>query len=209
MTIPIYIDDNISYPPFTLEKCEDFATYTDSVNKRIEQHFGNRYALAYNEVMGEKEVEIINPETGETETVTIPYPVVNPNYEEEQLAKAKEAKYNEALTKANEYQQEGFVEYKNCVFEMSDSNRKNLSDTEEALKLMGETETTWLDKDDNYIVLTVEDIQYIRLNLILAAIQQLWIVKYPSYKEAIANAETVEEVEAIVIDYTEEEDERN
>ena len=130
--------------------------------------------------------------------------VLNPNYDTERLAKAKQNKYNEALTKANEYQQEGFVEYKNCVFEMSDSNRKNLSDTEEALKLMGETETTWLDKDDNYIVLTVEDIQYIRLNLILATIQQLWIVKYPSYKEAIANAETVEEVEAIVIDYTSE-----
>lgn len=131
--------------------------------------------------------------------------ILNPEYGAEQLAKAKQNKYNEALTKANEYQQEGFVEYKNCVFEMSDSNRKNLSDTEEALKLMGETETTWLDKDDNYIVLTVEDIQYIRLNLILATIQQLWIVKYPSYKEAIANAETVEEVEAIVIDYTTQE----
>lgn len=124
-----------------------------------------------------------------------------PEYIAKHLAEAKEAKYKEALQKANEYQQNGSVEYKNCVFEMSDSNRKNLSDTEEALKLMGETETTWLDKDDNYIVLTIEDIQYIRLNLILATIQQLWIVKYPHYKQLIEQAETIEEVEAIVIDY--------
>lgn len=125
--------------------------------------------------------------------------------DEEKLNEAKQAKYNEALQKANEYQQNGSVEHKNCVFEMSDSNRKNLSDTEEALKLMGEVETTWLDKDDNYVTLTVEDIQYIRLNLILAAIQQLWIVKYPRYKELIATAQTVEEVEAIEINYYSEE----
>jgi hypothetical protein len=135
--------------------------------------------------------------------------VLNPNYDAEQLEKAKEIKCEEALQKANDYQQNGSVEYKNCVFEMSDSNRKNLSDTEEALKLMGETETTWLDKDDNYVVLTIEDIQYIRLNLILAAIQQLWIVKYPYYKQLIEEAETIEEVKAIVIDYIEEEEDEN
>lgn len=121
--------------------------------------------------------------------------------DEELLEQAKKTKYDEALQKANDYQQNGTVEHKNCVFEMSDSNRKNLSDTEEALKLQGIEETTWLDKDDNYVVLTIEDIQYIRLNLILAEIQKLWIIKYPTYKELIAEAETVEEVNAINIDY--------
>ena len=124
--------------------------------------------------------------------------------DKELLEQAKQKKYDEALQKANDYQQNGTVEHKNCVFEMSDSNRKNLSDTEEALKLQGIEETTWLDKDDNYVVLTIEDIQYIRLNLILAEIQKLWIIKYPTYKELIAEAETVEEVNAIVIDYTQE-----
>ena len=122
-------------------------------------------------------------------------------YIAEKLAEAKEAKIAEALEKANFYQQNGVVEHKNCVFEMSDSNRKNLSDTEEALKLQGIEETTWLDKDDNYVTLTVDDIQYIRLNLILAAIQKLWIVDYPQYKELIEAAETIEEVEAIEIVY--------
>lgn len=131
------------------------------------------------------------------------YILYNGSYvtEEEILPDVKQVKYDEALQKANDYQQNGTVEHKNCVFEMSDSNRKNLSDTEEALKLQGIEETTWLDKDDNYVVLTIEDIQYIRLNLILAEIQKLWIIKYPTYKELIAEAETVEEVNAINIDY--------
>ena len=51
-----------------------------------------------------------------------------------------------------------------------------VSDTEEALKLMGEESTEWLDKEDNLVELTVTDIQYIRLNLILASIRELWIV---------------------------------
>lgn len=102
MTIPIYIDDNILYPPFTIEKCEAFARYADSVEKRIEQHFGNRYALAYNEIIGEKEVEIINPETGEPETITIPYPVVNPNYEEEQ-AEARENNFKSQFFKVENF----------------------------------------------------------------------------------------------------------
>ena len=128
-----------------------------------------------------------------------------PEYIAKHLQEAKQAKYTEALEKAYEYQQNGTVEHKNCIFEMSDSNRKNLSDTEEALKLQGIEETTWLDKDDNYVTLTVDDIQYIRLNLILAAIQKLWIENYPAYKQQIAEAKTIEEVEAIVIDYGENE----
>lgn len=122
--------------------------------------------------------------------------------DEEKLKEAKENKYNECLEKAYLYQQNGTVEYKNCEFEMSDSNRKNLSDTEEALKLMGQTSTIWNDKDDNLVELTIDDIQYIRLNLILATIQKLWIEKYPTYKQQIEDAQTVDEVEGIIIDYT-------
>ena len=128
--------------------------------------------------------------------------VVNPEYEEEHLSQLKTNKYEEALKKAYDYQENGTVEYKNCVFEMSESNRNNLRDTIEALTLVGETSTTWNDKNDELVELAIEDIQYIRLNLILGEIQKLWIVKYPYYKSLIEAAKTVEEVEAIVIDYT-------
>ena len=120
---------------------------------------------------------------------------------EEKLQIAKENKYDEALEKAYDYEQNGTVEYKNCIFEMSITNRNNLRDTVEALTVLGETETTWNDKNDELVTLTIEDIQYIRLNLILGAIQKLWIVDYPQYKQAIEEAETVEEVEAIEINY--------
>lgn len=168
------------------------------------------YALEPDEIMTYQEVEIEVPDeiedeeteiTTHTETVTIFAPSVDPYYPENQLRKAKEVKYKEALSKAYDYQQNGIVEYKNCEFEMSDSNRKNLSDTEEALRLLGEESTEWLDKEDNLIELTVSDIQYIRLNLILAAIKELWIVKYPAYKAQIEEAETTEEVNAIEINY--------
>ena len=125
-----------------------------------------------------------------------------PHYtEEEKLQIAKENKYSEALDKAYNFEQNGSVEYKNCVFEMSLSNRNNLDNTQEALEKSGQTETTWNDKNDELITLTVDDIQYIRLNLILGRIQQLWISDYPSYKQQIEQATTVKEVEAIEIVY--------
>lgn len=127
--------------------------------------------------------------------------VVNPEYEEIKLNEAKQAKYNEALSKAYDYEENGTVEYKNCVFEMSKSNRDNLRDTVDALVATGQTQTTWNDKNDELVILTLEDIQYIRLNLILGNIQKLWITDYPSYLEQINNAATIEEVEAIEINY--------
>ena len=127
--------------------------------------------------------------------------VVNPEYETIKLNEAKQAKYDEALSKAYEYEENGTVEYKNCVFEMSKSNRDNLRDTVDALVATGQTETTWNDKNDELVILTLEDIQHIRLNLILGNIQKLWITDYPNYLEQIDNAETVKEVEAIIIDY--------
>ena len=125
-----------------------------------------------------------------------------PHYtEEEKLAIAKENKSNEALTLAYDFEQNGTVEHKNCVFEMSLSNRNNLDNTQEALEKTGQTQTEWLDKNDELVILTVEDIQYIRLNLILGRIQKLWIEDYPSYIKQINQAETVEEVNAIKIVY--------
>lgn len=130
--------------------------------------------------------------------------ILDPELDAKKLAKAKEEKTAEALELAYDYQQNGTVEYKNCVFEMGKENRDNLRDTAEALDLIGQASTTWNDKDDNFVELTIEDIQHIRLNLILGEIQKIWIVKYPAYLSQIEQSATVEEVENIVIDYSEE-----
>lgn len=125
-----------------------------------------------------------------------------PHYtEQEKFENAKRAKKDEALSKAYDFEENGTVEYKDCVFEMSLKNRDNLRDTVEALTKIGKSETTWNDKNDNLVLLTLEDIQYIRLNLILGRIQRLWITQYPDYLKAIEEAKTVEEVEAIDINY--------
>lgn len=188
----------------------EVSDYDEEGNPIIIEYEDTEVVIDYDEdgnPVGSHEITVIkHKQQTHTETVTVKKLIPNPNWDEEQLAEAKRAKYEEALIKAYDYQQNGTVEHKNCIFEMFDSNRKNLSDTEEALKLQGIDETTWLDKDDNLITLTVDDIQYIRLNLILAEIQKLWIVKYPAYKTAIAEATTVDEVNAIVIDYSSEEE---
>lgn len=145
-------------------------------------------------------IEYQENETNITEVIV--YDETQMEADERELKTAKEAKYNEALSKAYDYEENGTVEHKNCVFEMSLKNRDNLRDTVEALTTTGQTETTWNDKNDNLVILTLEDIQYIRLNLILGRIQKLWITQYPEYLTAIEEATTVEEVEAIEIDYT-------
>lgn len=121
--------------------------------------------------------------------------------EKDLLEQAKREKKDEALSKAYDFEENGTVEHKNCIFEMSLKNRDNLRDTVEALTAIGQSETTWNDKNDNLVVLTLEDIQYIRLNLILGRIQRLWITQYPEYLTAIEQATTVEEVENIEVNY--------
>lgn len=127
------------------------------------------------------------------------------SYEEYQMHILRKSKLDEALAKAYDFEQNGTVEYKNCVFEMSLSNRHNLDNTQEALEKSGETETPWNDKNDELVTLTLEDVQYIRLNLILGRIKKLWITDYPRYKNQILNAKTVKELKAIEIDYNRKE----
>lgn len=129
---------------------------------------------------------------------------VNPQIVKEIFDNAKEDKKAEALKKAYDYEENGTVEYKNCVFEMSKSNRGNLRDTVDALKASGQTQTEWNDKNDKMVTLTIDDIEYIRLQLIMGNIQKLWIEDYPAYLEQIANAKTLDELNAIVIDYTQD-----
>lgn len=122
---------------------------------------------------------------------------------EKTLDELKSIKLAECLSKAFEYEKNGTVEYKNCVFEMSESNRINLRDTVEALTLQNKTSTYWNDKNDNLVELTIEELQTIRLELILGVIQDLWINKYPTKKSEINNAQTLEELNAININYGE------
>ena len=59
----------------------------------------------------------------------------------------------------------------------------------------------WNTKENENVQLNATQLSVITEGL--GAIQsEVWTVKFPAYNEAIANALTIEDVEAIVIDYT-------
>lgn len=197
-----YISENqIIFPPKNLIKENGETIINFDLNEDALKEYGYKL-FEPAEKDPELEYSITYNETNKKITeIATPLPIQTP---EEKFIETKQLKIQEALQKAQDYEQNGTVEYKNCVFEMSISNRTNLKDTEEALIALGETSTQWNDKNDEIVELTLSDIQYIRLNLILARIKRLWIEQYPSYKQEIENAETLEQLESININYTEE-----
>lgn len=132
--------------------------------------------------------------------------VLNPNYDEEQLELAKQAKYQEANLKAFEYLESG-----NAVFTYEEGKSIEATDGNIAKLglylvkfLMQEDYTStieWNTKENENVQLNAEQLGVITEGL--GYIQsQVWTVKFPAYNLAISEAETIEEVNAIEIDYT-------
>ena len=121
---------------------------------------------------------------------------------EEKLEQAKEAKYNEALQGAKDYiDNEAVYQFdENNSIEATDGNIGKMTANAVGLA-QGAIETvTWTSKEDNVLILNAEDVARILLGL--GAVQAaIWNVKFVAYKNEIEQAETIEEVEAIVIDY--------
>lgn len=90
----------IKKPITDKEKADFIVEYNHNQGLKIEDTEMFLFALEPDEIMGEKEIEIevVDPETGEThtETITVPYPVKDPDYEEKQAE--KERKRLDALT---------------------------------------------------------------------------------------------------------------
>lgn len=129
--------------------------------------------------------------------------VLNPDYPEIALQEAKEAKYNEALVGAKD-----FIE-NDAVYQFDENNSIEATDgnigkmTAYALGFQTGTidKVYWTSKEDNVLELNAEDV--LRILTGLGTIQSIvWNIKFVSYKNAIEEATTIEEVEAIVIDYT-------
>lgn len=129
--------------------------------------------------------------------------VINPNYEEEQLIQAKQNKYIEAKEKAYIYLESGEALYEfeeNKHIEATDGNIGKF--TAYALGFMaGSTSSVvWCTKEDETVLLNAEQVTDILQGL--GAVQaQVWIVKFTDYINEINAATTVEEVEAIEINY--------
>ena len=137
--------------------------------------------------------------------------VLNPNYDAEQLARAKQAKYDEANNGAVAYLEGGgalfpFVQDENIYhIEATDGNIAKIGLKATALLIAQDLETTfpWNTKEDINIQINALEGKAIAEGL--GTIQdEVWTIKFPHYVALINAAETVEEVNAIEIDYSAE-----
>ena len=131
--------------------------------------------------------------------------VLNPEYPEIELQEAKEAKYNEANDKANLFlNTEALYELtEDFHVEATKENMNTLTSAASAIEKGFIEFQTWTSKEDNVLNLTEEQCMQIAFGI--GAIQgDVWCRQYIAYKNAIEQAQTVEEVNNIVIDYSEE-----
>jgi len=118
----------------------------------------------------------------------------------EYLAIVKGRKQNENTYKAQGAIENGFVVYKDAQFETNAQTVGDMTATRDLMKEKGIASWQWLSKDDQTITLTVED--FVDLGVLIATFKnQVWNVKYLGFKTQIQNAQTVAEVNAIVINY--------
>lgn len=128
--------------------------------------------------------------------------IINPNYEEQKLFAAKEKKYQEALNGANDFiNNEACFQFdENNSIEATDGNIAKFTAYAVGFSTGQLQQVYWTSKEDNVIVLNAEDVQNILFGL--GSIQgDVWNVQFVAYKTAIDEAQTVAEVERIVINY--------
>lgn len=126
---------------------------------------------------------------------------------DELLKEAKDAKYQEANTGARAYLESG-----EALFELTPS--QHIEATDGNIGKLGayamsfltglikpDDVVYWNTKEDETIALTQEQLSTVLMGL--GAVQaQVWNERFPAYKAQIEACETVEEVEAIEIDYS-------
>lgn len=127
--------------------------------------------------------------------------------EEEKLQQAKQAKYTEANTGARAYLESGEALFEleaDKHIEATDGNIGKLSAYALSFitgTLQSEDVIYWNTKEDETIALTQE-----QLSTVLQGIGQVqaevWNIKFPAYLARLEAAQTVEDVDAIVIDYS-------
>lgn len=119
---------------------------------------------------------------------------------EELLVDRKAAKQQANTEKAKLAVENGHVVFKNAEFE---TNAQTVGDLTATMLLMqaGGLETyMWLSRDDQAVALTVEDFGTLG-GLIAEYKNTIWQEKYINYKAQIEQAQSVEAVNAIVLDY--------
>lgn len=137
-------------------------------------------------------------------------PIVNfefadtPEYTEEQLNIAKTDKYNEINNGARTYLESGealFEIEEGKHIEATDGNIAKLSAYALSFMTGVQSEVYWNTKEDETIALTQEQLTQALIGL--GEVQAtVWNVKFPYYLKLLENATTVEEINAINVDYS-------
>lgn len=149
------------------------------------------FALEADEIMGEKEIEI------EGETITIPYPVKNPDYPAIELAQAKALKIAENDTARDTALYQGVV-YKNVLFDSDTDQKINLL---AIVSTMDDEQTlVWYGKDNQPLTCSKEDL--INIGGLITQLHSFCWNKNAEIKAAIAKAKTLTALNKITIDYT-------
>lgn len=123
--------------------------------------------------------------------------------ETEVLQVLKVSKHEENTRLAKLAVENGHVVFKGAEFETNAQTVGDLTATMLLMQSSGIETYSWLSKDDRVVALTVEDFGTLG-GLIAEYKNIIWQEKYIAYKAAIEQAETIEAVNAIDIDYTAE-----
>ena len=131
------------------------------------------------------------------------YVLKDAEYIAKQLQLAKQSKYQEANSKANDYLQSGEALFEfepDKHIEATDGNIAKMNAYLTGLQAGAFKEVTWVSKEDEILTLNTEDVTTILLGL--GQVQaDIWSNQFLAYKNAIDEATTVEEVNAIEISY--------
>lgn len=180
---------------YKLEKpCDDISRdafimkYGGCLTMKIHETDEIIYALEPNEIIKDGEV------------------IINPEWDSIQLNNRKAERIAENDTKANEYRysQEFTVtiQDKECLFDTKKETQNDLNTATNFCLATGRTYDNWVTNNGIKLSLTLEDINIIFAKFKSEAdVYSLWA----EYKEAIEQAETIEDLEAIVIDYNRKE----
>lgn len=127
--------------------------------------------------------------------------IKNPNYEEDKFTQAKAEKYAENDTKASQsrYSKEFTItiQEQECVFDTKATTQADLL-TAFAVCSTGATYDGWVTNNGVELDLTLEDVALISQTF---KVESNVYGKWNEYKQAIDNAETIEDIERIEIDY--------
>lgn len=130
------------------------------------------------------------------------YVLNDAEYKAKELKAAKEEKYQQALQGAKDFINNGalFRYDDNNTIEATDGNIGKLTAYAMALQTGAFETVTWTSKEDNVLTLNKDEVQTILTGL--GAVQaDIWNNQFIAYKTSIENAQSLDELKTIEIEY--------